>query len=60
MKVTLIIQQIFDIEADTLLQVYYRLREGYFPTSENLLAVRDELSQDITEMWHELTEETQN
>jgi hypothetical protein len=54
MKITLVIEQSFDIEATTLLQAYHVLREGYFPTSELLLAVTDERGQDITERWHKV------
>jgi hypothetical protein len=58
-KITLIVQQTFDIEATTLLQAYHVLREGYFPTSELLLAVTDERGQDITERWRKLTKKMQ-
>jgi hypothetical protein len=51
MKITLVIEQSFDIEVGTLLQAYTILREGYFPTSELLLKVRDERGHDITERW---------
>ena len=55
MKLTLIVQQNFDIDAETLLQAHDCLREGEFPTSEMLLSVRDELGHDISEKWRKLT-----
>jgi hypothetical protein len=54
MRITLVIEQSFDIEAGTLLQAYHCLREGYFPTIEILLEVKDERGQDITERWRKL------
>jgi hypothetical protein len=55
MRITLVIEQSFDIEVGTLLQAYTILRQGYFPTSELLLKVRDERGLDITAAWQELT-----
>ena len=57
MKITLVIEQSFDIDAGTLLRAYTLLREGYFPTSEILLEVRDKLGHDITERWRKLAQE---
>ena len=54
MRITLVIEQSFDIEADTLLQAYHCLREGYFPIGELLLEVRDERGHDITKRWHKV------
>jgi len=56
MKITLIIQQNFEIEADTLLQARDALREVWFPITETLLAVKDETGTDITEKWRQLTD----
>jgi hypothetical protein len=58
MRITLVIEQSFDIEADTLLQAYHCLREGCFPIGELLLEVRDERGHDITEQWRNLAKET--
>jgi hypothetical protein len=55
MKITLIVKQDYDIEARTLLQARRALRDGYFPESEIMLAVKDEQGHDITERWQELT-----
>jgi hypothetical protein len=51
MKITLIVQQTFDIDAGSLRQAYNWLREGLFPTEEILLTVIDERRHDITEEW---------
>ena len=60
MKITLIVQQTFDIEANTVPQAYHLLHEGYFPTSELLLAVKDESGHDITEQWQRVPAEMQD
>jgi hypothetical protein len=60
MKITLIVQQTFDIGADTLLQAHRALRDGYFPESEILLAVKDERGKEITERWRKLAKEMQD
>ena len=60
MKIVLIVQQTFDIEASTLLQAHCFLREGCFPSGELLLAVKDEIGHDITEQWGKCAEEMQD
>jgi hypothetical protein len=55
MRISLIVQQTFDIEVNTLAQAHRVLRDGYFPENEIMLAVKDEQGHDITERWQELT-----
>jgi hypothetical protein len=54
MRITLIVQQTFDIKARTLLQAHRALRDGWHPESEILLAVNDERGHDITKRWHKV------
>jgi hypothetical protein len=56
MKITLIIEQTFDVDADTLVEAFAWLREDNFPTSEKLLAVKNELGEDITGQWRKCEE----
>jgi hypothetical protein len=60
MKIQFIIQQTFEIEADTLLQAHASLREVWFPITEMLLAVKDQTGNDITAKWRQLTEEIED
>ena len=60
MNITLILQQNFKIEADTLRQAHACLLEVWFPVSEILLAVKDEAGKDITEEWRQLTNEIED
>jgi hypothetical protein len=54
MRITLVIEQSFDIEAGTLLQAHHILRDGWHPERELLLEVKDERGHDITERWHKV------
>jgi hypothetical protein len=59
MKITLIVQQTFDIDAASLGQARRWLREGPFRTEEILLAVIVKRGHDITEEWRKWQDETQ-
>ena len=60
MRIVIIVQQTFDIEAATLLQAHCLLREGCFPSGELLLAVKDEIGHDITEEWRQWADKAQD